>query len=102
MNEQLQKEIHGIFVDVLKINTDFDDDVLFIELGGQSILMGELQYEIHKRYNALIPFEKLFEFGTVNGLCDLIDEYHRNIVKGSGDVDFELHPEERYNRHLFL
>lgn len=99
MNEQLQKEIHGIFADILKIDADFDDDVLFIELGGQSILMGELQNEIQKRYNALIPFEKLFEFGTVNGLCDLIDEYHRNIVKGGGDVDFELHPEERYNRH---
>lgn len=71
MNEQLQKEIHGIFANILKIDTDFDDDVLFIELGGQSILMGELQNEIHSRYNALIPFEKLLNSERLTGCAIL-------------------------------
>lgn len=99
MNEQLKNELHAVFADILQLDSEFGDDELFIELGGQSILMGELQNTINEKYNALIPFEKLFEFGTVEGICELIEEYHRNIVKGNSDVDFRLHPEERFSTH---
>lgn len=96
---QINQEIHSIFAEILKIDANFDDDTLFIELGGQSILMGELQSAIEQRFSVQIPFEKLFEFGSVNGLAELIDLYNKNIIVGNNDVDFEVHPEKRFDSH---
>ena len=40
---QLTQQIHDLFSQVLHLTDAFDDDTPFIELGGQSILMGELK-----------------------------------------------------------
>lgn len=96
MNELIKKDIHDIFSEILGISSDFDDDTLFIELGGQSVLMGELQEAIEKKFGVLIPFEKLFECGTVNELSIFAEENQRNIVKDSGTIDFKLSPENKF------
>ncbi len=98
MNEKISLDIHDMFSRILEITPDFDDDDLFIELGGQSILMGKLQNEICEKYNVFIPFEKLFEFGTVNGLTKIVEEElqngilnDNNIVKDNNDVKIDFH-----------
>lgn len=96
MNELIKKDMHDIFAEILGISPDFDDDTLFIELGGQSVLMGELQEAIEKSFGVLIPFEKLFESGTVNELSKFAEENQRNIVKDNSTVDFKLSPEKRF------
>ncbi len=90
MNYKIKTELHGIFCDILGIDADFSDDTFFLELGGQSVQMGELQGRLNETYGTFIPFDKLFEYGTVNSLSNLIEEYHRNIVTGGNDVDFSL------------
>ena len=58
--------------------------------------MGELQEDIEKSFGVLIPFEKLFESGTVNELSKFAEENQRNIVKDNSTVDFKLSPEKRF------
>ena len=66
---QLTQQIHELFAQVLHLTDAFDDDTPFIELGGQSILMGELKSRMEQMFQVDIPFDVMFAQGTVSGLA---------------------------------
>ena len=93
----INEEIKSIFAELLE-SGDIDNDSLFIELGGQSMMMGILQNELRDRYGVVVPFEVMYESGSVNGLSDYVTGHRDNIIHGYGDVDFTPEPEKRYEK----
>lgn len=81
---------------ILGIDNSFDDSATFLELGGQSVLMGTLQNELFERFGVMLPFDKLFAEGSVSGICEMLESERRNVVTGRGDVEFSLSPEKRF------
>lgn len=81
---------------LLGIDDSFDDSATFLELGGQSVLMGNLQNELFERFSVMLPFDKLFAEGSVNGICNMLETERRNVVTGRGDVEFSLSPDKRF------
>lgn len=92
----IRLELQEIFKEILEIDHTFDQDALFIELGGQSILMGVLQNEIRQRFGVEVPFADLFVYGSVNALEKYIINHRNNVIYGYEDVDFKPEPEKRY------
>ncbi|KAJ7127673.1 AMP-dependent synthetase and ligase [Mycena epipterygia] len=74
MSEQalLVRDIIGnlLQADAGKINGDSD----FFLLGGNSLLLGKLAYQIRKETGVSIPVATLFTHSTIKGIASLIDE----------------------------
>ena len=79
---QLTQQIHELFAQVLHLTDAFDDDTPFIELGGQSILMGELKSRMEQMFQVDIPFDVMFAQGTVSGLAQQVEKSRNNVITG--------------------
>ena len=97
MND-IREELRAIFRELLGTDAEIDDDALFIELGGQSVLMGMLQNELQHKTGVFVPFENMFTEGSVNGLAEYISSHKSNVIYGYGNVDFVPEPEKRYEK----
>ena len=93
---QLTQQIHELFAQVLHLTDAFDDDTPFIELGGQSILMGELKSRMEQMFQVDIPFDVMFAQGTVSGLAQQVEKSRNNVITGSRDADFSVDPARRF------
>ena len=93
---QLTQQIHELFAQVLHLTDAFDDDTPFIELGGQSILMGELKSRMEQMFQVDIPFDVMFAQGTVSGLARQVEKSRNNVITGSRDADFSVDPACRF------
>ena len=93
---QLTQQIHELFAQMLHLTDAFDDDTPFIELGGQSILMGELKSRMEQMFQVDIPFDVMFAQGTVSGLAQQVEKSRNNVITGSRDADFSVDPARRF------
>ncbi|KAJ7455806.1 acetyl-CoA synthetase-like protein [Mycena latifolia] len=83
MSEQalLVRDIVGnlLLADAGKINGDSD----FFLLGGNSLLLGKLAYQIRKETGVSIPVATLFTHSTIKGIASLIDTGDQKHAKAS-------------------
>lgn len=93
----MTQKIHDIFAEILGIKSDFESDISFIELGGTSILIGELKSRLDAEFHVDIPFEKMFESGSVCGLAEQIELLRKNVITDDNAAAFEVHPEKRFD-----
>lgn len=86
----IQKEILGLFYEVLEENyIGIDDD--FFELGGHSLIGSRLTNRIKNKYDIEIEFELLFDYPTVKTLSTYIDEV---LMKRKSDEDLKVNGAE--------
>ena len=83
----LEEHVAELFAEVLGIPDDFDRDMTFIQLGGQSVSAAQLQVRLMESLGARVSFAELCRNGTVGLLAALVED------KRSAQTD-ESAPEE--------
>ena len=72
MNKETEKKIREIVAGILKMDSDFDGDTEFIQLGADSLFFAKLQIALKKELGKRISLKDIFTNATVRKLTDKI------------------------------
>ena len=86
---ELEKELAGIWVEVLKVERVGINDNFF-DAGGNSLLMMRVQHKLHEATGKLIPVAELFSHPTVRRLVAYLDQRQGTDGDAAQEHDEEL------------
>lgn len=81
----ISENIKKLYAQILDKDGEIDESRTFMQLGGNSILMSKLQYEILKAYGVKVSFKELFRNGRADEVSDLIYNKLNEINEGKAN-----------------